>query len=99
MERLIVDDRRKQPRTELGEPAYICSNGASWSCTVVNLSPIGAAIDVTDLSLVPDHFILMMASDRRIFKCRFAWAQHNRIGVSFEPGAAVAAKPAQKAEA
>jgi hypothetical protein len=91
-ERLTVDDRRKHPRAGLEEPAYISSNGASWSCTVVNLSPEGAAIDVTDPSVVPDRFLLMMAGDRRMFKCRFAWVQHNRVGVSFEPDAAVAAK-------
>jgi hypothetical protein len=93
-----VDDRRKHPRTDLAEPAYISSNGASWGCTVLNLSTEGAAIEVTDPSLVPDRFLLMMASDRRMFKCRFAWAQHNRVGVSFEPDHTVAAKPAVPAE-
>jgi hypothetical protein len=90
-ERLRVEDRRKHPRAELEEPAYISSSGASWSCTVVNLAPEGAAIDVADPSVLPDRFLLMMAKDRRMFKCRFAWAQHNRVGVSFEPDAAVAA--------
>ena len=34
-----------------------------------------------------DHALVdyeMIASDRRTFNCRFAWSQHNRIGVSFE---------------
>jgi hypothetical protein len=82
---VIVDDRRKHPRIELDEPAYITSNGASWGCIVRNLAPEGAAIDVTDPSLVPDRFLLVLARDRRMFRCRFSWAQHNRVGVSFEP--------------
>jgi hypothetical protein len=87
LERVAVEDRRKHPRTEFEEPAYISSCGASWNCIVVNLAPEGAAIDVADPSVIPDRFLLMMAKDRRMFKCRFAWAQHNRIGVSFEPDA------------
>jgi hypothetical protein len=84
-----VDDRRKHLRIDLREHAYISSGGASWSCTVVNVSAEGAAIELPDPTVVPDRFLLMIAKDRRLFKCRFAWAQQNRIGVSFEPDGAM----------
>lgn len=80
-----MDDKRKQLRNGLEEPAYISSGGGCWGCTIVNLSAEGAAIEVADPSVVPDRFLLMIVRDRRMFNCRFAWAQHNRIGASFEP--------------
>jgi PilZ domain len=92
----IVDVRRSYSRTDLHEPAYISSAGASWSCTVVNLSEEGAAIELPDPTLVPARFVLMIARDRRTFACRFAWMKQNRIGVSFElPVAAEANAPLQ----
>jgi hypothetical protein len=80
----VDDDRRKHSRFELQELAYISSGGACWSCTLVNLSTEGAAIELADPTVVPDRFVLMIARDRRMFNCRFAWSQHNRIGISFE---------------
>jgi hypothetical protein len=88
-----VDDRRKHSRYELEEPAYISSGGACWSCIVLNLSPDGAAIQLADPTVVPDKFVLMIARDRRTFNCRFAWSQHNRIGVSFEANNALPKNP------
>lgn len=84
-----MDDRRKHSRDYLEEPAYISSGGACWSCIVLNLSTEGAAIELADPTVVPDRFVLMIARDRRTFNCRFAWSQHNRIGVSFEAGSAL----------
>jgi PilZ domain len=73
-------------RTGLGEPGYISSGGACWCCTVINTSAEGAAIELADPTLVPNRFLLMILKNRRVFNCRLAWAQQDRIGVTFEPG-------------
>jgi hypothetical protein len=83
-----VNSRRRHLRFELREPAYIACGGASWKCTVVNMSAEGAAIEVLDPAVIPGRFLLMIAKDRRLFHCRLAWTQQNRVGASFEPDVA-----------
>ena len=78
------DERRKHPRTEVSEVAYLSSGGASTRCRVLNISAEGAAIDVPTAAFVPDRFQLMTEKDRVVRKCRVVWIQQNRIGVAFE---------------
>jgi hypothetical protein len=76
-------ERRKLPRTELNEPAYVSSGGSVMGCIVRNISAEGAAIDVDNPAFVPSRFRLVMASDRSVRDCDVVWIQDNRIGVSF----------------
>ena len=78
-----MEEKRKHPRTEVNEPAYISSGGSVMSCTVRNLSAEGAAIDVENPAFVPARFRLVMASDSSVRECRVAWIQRNRIGLTF----------------
>ena len=78
-----MEEKRKHPRTEINEPAYVSSGGSVMSCTVRNISAEGAAIDVENPAFVPPHFRLVMASDSTVHECRIAWIQKNRIGVTF----------------
>ena len=78
-----MEERRKHPRTEIDEPAYVSSGGSVLSCTVRNISPEGAAIDVENPAFVPQRFRLVMAHDSSVRECQIAWIQQNRIGVSF----------------
>jgi hypothetical protein len=78
-----MEDRRKHARTEIDEPAYVSSGGSVMSCTVRNISPEGAAIDVQNPAFVPPQFRLVLAKDSSVFECRIAWIQSNRIGVTF----------------
>jgi hypothetical protein len=80
----LGDERRKLPRTEVEDAAYISSVGASTRCQVINISAEGAAIDVPHAGFVPDRFQLMTEKDRMILNCRVIWIQQNRIGVVFE---------------
>jgi PilZ domain len=43
------DERRRHPRVEIDEAAYVSSGGASTRCRVLNISGEGAAIDVLDM--------------------------------------------------
>jgi PilZ domain len=78
-----MDERRKHPRTETDEPAYVSSGGSVMICRVKNISAEGAAIDVENPAFVPQNFRLVMASDSSVRDCRIAWIQKNRIGVTF----------------
>lgn len=78
-----MEEKRKHPRTEINEPAYVSSGGSVMSCTVRNISVEGAAIDVENPAFVPQRFRLVMANNSSVRECRIAWIQKNRIGVTF----------------
>jgi hypothetical protein len=78
-----MEEKRKYPRTEINEPAYVSANGSVMSCVVRNISPQGAAIDVENPAFVPPQFRLVMASDSSVYECQIAWIQQKRIGVTF----------------
>jgi PilZ domain-containing protein len=78
-----MEERRKHPRTEIDQPAYVSSGGSVMSCMIRNISVEGAAIDVDNPSFVPSQFRLVIASDSTVHECRIAWIQRNRIGVTF----------------
>lgn len=80
-----MEEKRKYQRTEISEPAYVSSAGSVMSCTVRNISPEGAAIDVENPAFVPAQFRLVMAKDSSIRECKIIWIQQNRIGLSFVP--------------
>ena len=79
-----MEEKRKYPRTEIDEPAYVSSGGSVMRCVVRNISREGAAIDVDNPAFVPQRFRLVMAKDSSIVhECRVAWIQKNRIGLTF----------------
>jgi hypothetical protein len=78
-----MEERRKHPRTEINEPAYVSSGGSVISCVVCNISTEGAAIEVPNPAFVPPRFRLVMAKDSSVRECSIAWIQKNRIGISF----------------
>ena len=78
-----MEEKRKHPRTEIDEPAYVSAGGSVMSCMVRNISPEGAAIDVENPAFVPPHFRLVMANNSSVRECRIAWIQQKRIGVTF----------------
>ena len=79
-----MEEKRKHPRTEIDEPAYVSSGGSVMRCVVRNISVEGAAIDVENPAFVPQQFRLVIAKDSSIVhQCRIAWIQKNRIGLTF----------------
>jgi hypothetical protein len=79
-----MEDRRKHPRVEIDEPAYISAGGSSMRCRLLNMSAEGAAVEVPNSAFVPSHFQLMIEKDRVIRHCRVIWIKQNRIGVAFD---------------
>ncbi len=78
-----MEERRRNPRTEMNEPAYVSSGGLVMSCVVRNVSAEGAAIEVDQPAFVPERFRLVMANDRAVYECKVVWIQDNRIGLTF----------------
>jgi hypothetical protein len=78
-----MEEKRRHPRTEINQPAYVSAGGSVMSCVVLNISAEGAAIDVENAAFVPPRFRLVMADDSSVRECRIAWIQKNRIGLSF----------------
>ena len=78
-----MEEKRKNPRTDIDEPAYVSAHGSVMSCVVRNISAEGAAIDVENPAFIPPRFRLVMASDSSVHECRIAWIQQKRIGIAF----------------
>ena len=79
-----MEEKRKHPRSDIEEPAYVSSGGSVMRCMVRNISREGAAIDVENPAFVPQQFRLVMARDSSIVReCRIAWIKQNRIGLMF----------------
>lgn len=78
-----MEEKRKYPRTEIHEPAYVSSGGSVMSCVVRNISAEGAAIDIENPVFVPQRFRLVLARDSSVHECQIAWIQQKRIGVTF----------------
>lgn len=89
-----MEEKRKYPRTEINEPAYVSAGGSVIPCVVRNISRQGAAIDVDNPAFVPQHFRLVMAKDPSIVhSCRVTWIQQNRMGLTFIGADAAAELP------
>jgi len=80
--RSMMAERRKHPRTELNEPAYISAGGSVMSCVISNISLDGAAIEVDNPAFVPERFRLVM-SDHTVHECRVIWIRDKRMGLAF----------------
>src|ERR1700691_5828642 len=78
-----MEEKRKFPRTEISEPAYVSSGGSVMGCVVRNISAEGAAIDIENPAFVPAHSRLVMAADSSVYECRIAWIRQKRIGLTF----------------
>ena len=78
-----MEEKRRHPRTDVNEPAYVSVAGSVMSCMVRNISAEGAAIDVDNAAFVPQHFRLVMNNNATVHECRIAWIQKNRIGLTF----------------
>ena len=76
-------ERRRSPRTEVDQTAYISAAGSSTRCRVLNVSEAGAAIEIPQGSYIPEQFQLMTETDRVIRNCRIVWIMKDRIGIEF----------------
>jgi len=59
-------------------------NGGAVDCTVRNISPGVARIDVTNPTGLPAQFTLQIDRDHFARHCHPVWRQDNQIGVVFD---------------
>jgi PilZ domain len=78
-------ERRRHPRARTLKSARILLNRhySVIDCTVRNLSPTGACLDVATTLGIPDRFDVMFDSDKSIRPCRLIWHKDKQIGVEF----------------
>jgi hypothetical protein len=77
-------DTRAAPRYRVMKPAKIEYGGDRITCTVRDLSITGAALEVSDATVIPEKFTLVVPEDGLKLPCRVVRRTGFRIGVAFE---------------
>ena len=79
-------ERRSVGRTKLLKGALLFFNKKAGvqSCTVRDVTNLGAGIRAQNLQIVPLNFELSFDGFRTIRKCRLIWRQHEFFGTCFE---------------
>jgi|EndMetStandDraft_5_1072996.scaffolds.fasta_scaffold00429_4 PAS domain-containing protein len=80
-----MSERRKTPRNRSLKGGKILFNDkrSVITCTVRNLSTVGANLHVRSALGVPAFFELMLDGDTQARSCQVVWKAPNRIGVEF----------------
>jgi hypothetical protein len=78
-------ERRRQPRQRTSKSARILLSRyhSVIDCTVRDISPTGASLDVASTLGIPDRFDVMFDADKSIRTCRLIWFKQKQIGVEF----------------
>ena len=77
-----TEQRRAGARRRVLKSGAIEFGNEAIACTVRNLSPQGACIEVNSPLWFPDRFTL--AVDGQRWPCRIAWKKQRRLGLTFE---------------
>jgi hypothetical protein len=60
------------------------NSGGSVECTVRNISPGGARVDLASPAGLPQSFTLLIAADHFGQRCHPVWTRNMQIGVAFD---------------
>jgi len=80
-----IFERRAQARHRVfkgGRLAFY--NGGTVDCTVRNMSPTGARLDIASPVGLPESFTLLIMTDHFTRRCHRVWRHETRIGVAFD---------------
>jgi hypothetical protein len=79
-------ERRSVGRTKImkGALLFFSNKAGVQSCTVRDVTNLGAGIRAQGLQIIPLHFELSFDGFRTVRKCRLIWRQHELFGVAFE---------------
>lgn len=77
-------ERRAVPRQRVLKGGTIAFAHGSIECTVRNLSPNGARIDLASPIGLPNAFTLVIRADNLMRRCHQIWNTGSRIGVAFD---------------
>jgi hypothetical protein len=80
-----VAERKRYPRLRTLKTGKIVFDRRSCviDCTVRNLSAVGACLELPSTIGVPDRFDLLIGPGKAARRCRVAWKDDTRVGVTF----------------
>ena len=78
-----MEERRAKPRRRTLKAGTIEFDGGSIDCTIRNMSPTGAALDVASPVGIPREITLNIMSSHERQACHIVWRKEKRIGVVF----------------
>jgi hypothetical protein len=78
-----VGENRRAPRRNVLRAGRISFADESMTCTVRNISAIGASIGGANLNGTPDTFTLVLEMESRARLCTVVWRNKTQIGVRF----------------
>src|SRR3569623_2106385 len=78
-----MDNRRAARLRTFKGGSIFFGVAAAIDCTIRNMSPTGAALEVGSPVGIPDEFTLLVTPEFVKRNCRVAWRSANRIGVQF----------------
>lgn len=80
----MMADARRDTRHRVLKTGTIEFGGGAIDCTIRNLSPSGAGLQVESQTGIPDRFTLVMPADGLHMPCHITWRRACRIGVAFD---------------
>jgi len=79
-----MEEKRKIQRHRTLKAGSINFNRTNvFDCSVRNLSPAGACLEVANQIGIPDDFLLVVESDHVKQPCHVIWRTMTRLGVQF----------------
>lgn len=77
-------ERRTTPRHEVRRTGTIEFAGGTATCVIRNISPMGAALDVSRASSIPHEITLRIADGQLSQHCYIVWRKPTCVGVAFD---------------
>jgi hypothetical protein len=78
-----MNERRSAKRQRVFKAGTIEFDGSGVDCTIRNISPDGATLDVASPIGIPHEITLNIVSSHERQNCRIVWRKEKRIGVAF----------------
>jgi hypothetical protein len=79
-----MEERRGTPRQRVFKAGSIEFDGSDIDCTIRNISPAGAALDVACPVGIPHEVTLNVLTGKMRQHCYIIWRKERRIGVAFD---------------
>ena len=83
----LMEERRATQRQRVSKVGSSEFDGRAVDCTVRNISPLGAALEVATTVGIPHEFTLKMPTSNMCTNCRVIWRKEKHIGLAFERAA------------
>jgi hypothetical protein len=91
-----MEERRATPRRRVFKAGSIEFDGASVDCTIRNLSPAGASLDIASPVGIPHEITLNMVTHQTRQRGYIVWRKERRVGMAFDPSQPFEAVAANK---